>query len=262
MKASLHSRGHGPSGEGELRAARPDGAPTYVIMDNLSANKTPTVRAWAARHKVELYFTPTYTSWVNLIEAQFGPLCTCTMGPPTIRTTRRWRAGCRPICAGATPKRGIPTCWPTNAGNGPGSEANATDTGGGHTLHDPVNEPSGGRYMPSVFAHLLDMWQREAHWAQDLLRGGPTTPHADNAVEGEWPPGALAGAAGSPVARAGLPDRQLIWVGTGQSVSRCPGKIRFGCAAIVGLVAASAGQLPRTWCAEAMPLRVSPTFTM
>src|SRR3954454_20777383 len=32
-----------------IRAARPDGAPIYVIMDNLSANKTPAVRAWAAR---------------------------------------------------------------------------------------------------------------------------------------------------------------------------------------------------------------------
>jgi transposase len=63
-----------------IRAARPDGAPIYVIMDNLSANKTPTVRAWAARHKVELCLTPTSASWANPIEAQFGPLRTFTMG--------------------------------------------------------------------------------------------------------------------------------------------------------------------------------------
>jgi transposase len=63
-----------------IRAARPDGAPIYVIMDNLSANKTPAVRAWAARHKVELCFTPTYASWANPIEAQFGPLRTFVMG--------------------------------------------------------------------------------------------------------------------------------------------------------------------------------------
>jgi transposase len=63
-----------------IRAARPDGAPIYVIMDNLSANKTPAVRAWAARHKVELCFTPTYASWANPIETQFGPLRTFTMG--------------------------------------------------------------------------------------------------------------------------------------------------------------------------------------
>ncbi|OJF10375.1 IS630 family transposase [Couchioplanes caeruleus] len=62
-----------------IRAARPDGAPIYVIMDNLSANKTPTIRDWAARNKVELCLTPTSTSWANPIEAQFGPLRTFTM---------------------------------------------------------------------------------------------------------------------------------------------------------------------------------------
>jgi transposase len=62
-----------------IRAARPDGAPVYVIMDNLSANKTPAVRTWASRNNVELCFTPTYASWANPIEAQFGPLRTFTM---------------------------------------------------------------------------------------------------------------------------------------------------------------------------------------
>src|SRR5207247_2407150 len=63
-----------------IRAARPDGAPIYVILDNLSANKTPAIRAWAARNKVELCFTPTNASWANPIEAQFGPLRTFVMG--------------------------------------------------------------------------------------------------------------------------------------------------------------------------------------
>ena len=42
-------------------------------------NKTPAIRAWAARNKVELCFTPTYASWANPIEAQFGPLRTFTI---------------------------------------------------------------------------------------------------------------------------------------------------------------------------------------
>jgi transposase len=62
-----------------IRAARPDGAPIYVIMDNLSANKTPKIRAWATRNNVELCLTPTSASWANPIEAQFGPLRTFTM---------------------------------------------------------------------------------------------------------------------------------------------------------------------------------------
>jgi transposase InsO family protein len=48
-----------------IGAARPDGLPIYVIMDNLSANKAPAIRAWAPRHKVELCFTPAYASWAN-----------------------------------------------------------------------------------------------------------------------------------------------------------------------------------------------------
>jgi transposase len=57
-----------------IRTARPDGDPIYVILDNLSAHKGPKVRSWAARHAIELDFTPTYASWANPIEPHFGPL--------------------------------------------------------------------------------------------------------------------------------------------------------------------------------------------
>jgi transposase len=63
-----------------IRAVRPDGGPIYVILDNLSANKTAPILAWAKRHKVELCFTPTSASWANPIEAQFGPLRAFVMG--------------------------------------------------------------------------------------------------------------------------------------------------------------------------------------
>ena len=65
---------HSLSALKSIRAARPDGAPIYVIMDNLSANKTPAIRAWAVRNKVELCLTPTSASWADPIEAEFGPL--------------------------------------------------------------------------------------------------------------------------------------------------------------------------------------------
>jgi hypothetical protein len=57
-----------------IRAGRPDDQPVYVILDNLSAHKGPTIRRWAARNNVELCFTPTYASWANPIEVHFGPL--------------------------------------------------------------------------------------------------------------------------------------------------------------------------------------------
>ena len=57
-----------------IRAARPDGKPIYVVLDNLSAHKGIKIREWATRNRVELCFTPTYSSWANPIEAHFGPL--------------------------------------------------------------------------------------------------------------------------------------------------------------------------------------------
>ncbi|SFL16170.1 IS630 family transposase [Streptomyces pini] len=57
-----------------IRAARPDGAPIYVILDNLSAHKGSDIRRRATKNKAELCFTPIYASWANPIEAHFGPL--------------------------------------------------------------------------------------------------------------------------------------------------------------------------------------------
>ena len=108
-------------------------------MDNLSANKTPAIRAWAARNKVELCFTPTNASWANPIEAQFGPLRTFTMGASDHPNHPALARRCRPTCAGATPTRGTPTCLTRNAANEPGSAANATNAGADHERHDPVN---------------------------------------------------------------------------------------------------------------------------
>ncbi|MCP3910066.1 MAG: IS630 family transposase [Actinomycetia bacterium] len=57
-----------------IRAARPDGEQIYVILDNLSAHKGTKIAKWAGGHRVELCFTPTYSSWANPIEPHFGPL--------------------------------------------------------------------------------------------------------------------------------------------------------------------------------------------
>ncbi len=58
----------------QIRARRPDGKTIYVILDNLSAHKGEKIRTWCAKNAVELCFTPTYSSWANPIECQFGPL--------------------------------------------------------------------------------------------------------------------------------------------------------------------------------------------
>jgi DDE superfamily endonuclease len=39
------------------RAARPDSAPIYDILDNLSAHKGDTIRRWAKKNRIELCFS-------------------------------------------------------------------------------------------------------------------------------------------------------------------------------------------------------------
>src|SRR5438093_8229834 len=47
----------------------------HVVLDNLSAHKAPPVPRWLVRHpRVQFHFTPTYASWLNLVERFFGLL--------------------------------------------------------------------------------------------------------------------------------------------------------------------------------------------
>ena len=82
-----------------IRAARPDGDWVYVILDNLSAHKGTQIRDWAATNRVELCFTPTYSSWANPIEPHFGPLREFVLNnsnhPNHVVLTRRLQAHLR-----------------------------------------------------------------------------------------------------------------------------------------------------------------------
>lgn len=49
----------------------------HVVLDNLSAHKTPLVQKWLLRHRrFHFHFTPTYGSWMNLVERWFSALTT------------------------------------------------------------------------------------------------------------------------------------------------------------------------------------------
>ena len=49
----------------------------HVICDNSSAHKTPAIRRWLVAHsRFQLHFTPTYSSWLNLVERWFAELTT------------------------------------------------------------------------------------------------------------------------------------------------------------------------------------------
>jgi transposase len=56
-----------------LRARWP-GQKLYLIVGNFSPHKRAEVRDWCASNDVELVFLPTYSSWLNWIECEFGAL--------------------------------------------------------------------------------------------------------------------------------------------------------------------------------------------
>lgn len=49
----------------------------HVVLDNASSHKTPKIRRWLAQHpRFILHFTPTSSSWINLVERWFAELTT------------------------------------------------------------------------------------------------------------------------------------------------------------------------------------------
>jgi transposase len=53
----------------------PNGLQIHLILDNYATHKHPNVNAWLAKHpRFHLHFTPTSSSWVNMIEGFFAQL--------------------------------------------------------------------------------------------------------------------------------------------------------------------------------------------
>jgi len=60
-----------------LDASVPPTLDVHLIMDNYGTHKTPRIRAWLAkRPRFHVHFTPTYGSWLNLVERWFAELTT------------------------------------------------------------------------------------------------------------------------------------------------------------------------------------------
>ena len=59
----------------EVVAQCPARQQIHIILDNLSAHKTPAVRDFLRDHpNVSLHFTPTYSSWLNQVELWFAKI--------------------------------------------------------------------------------------------------------------------------------------------------------------------------------------------
>lgn len=55
----------------------PDRLSVHLVLDNSSTHKTPAIKRWLLAHpRFELHFTPTSSSWLNLVERWFSALTT------------------------------------------------------------------------------------------------------------------------------------------------------------------------------------------
>ena len=68
----------------------------YVVLDNSSTHKTPAIEKWLAAHpRFVLHFTPTSSSWLNLVERWFAELTTKKLRRGTHRSVRDLNADIR-----------------------------------------------------------------------------------------------------------------------------------------------------------------------
>lgn len=74
---------------GKIDESVPADLDVHLILDNSSIHKTPTIHAWLAkRPRFHLHFTPTSSSWINLVERWFAALTEKQIRRGAHRSTR------------------------------------------------------------------------------------------------------------------------------------------------------------------------------
>ena len=79
-----------------IDASVPAHLDVHVVLDNSSTHKTPSIQRWLVRHpRFTLHFTPTYSSWLNLVERWFAELTTKWIKRSAHRSVRELVASIR-----------------------------------------------------------------------------------------------------------------------------------------------------------------------
>lgn len=99
----------------EIDDSVPSELDIHVIVDNLSAHKSPVVGRWLARNpRFHLHFTPTYASWLNLVERWFAALETQQLRRGVHSSVRALEAAIRTFIE-ASNTAGRPYVWKKTA---------------------------------------------------------------------------------------------------------------------------------------------------
>lgn len=79
-----------------IEANVPAGLEAHIILDNYGTHKTALIRNWfAKRPRFHLHFTPTYASWINLVERWFAEITNKRIRRGVFRSVRELEAAIR-----------------------------------------------------------------------------------------------------------------------------------------------------------------------
>src|SRR5499425_1817027 len=79
-----------------IEANVPAGLDAHIIMDNYGTHKTALIRNWfAKRPRFHLHFTPTYASWINLVERWFAEITNKRIRRGVFRSVKELEAAIR-----------------------------------------------------------------------------------------------------------------------------------------------------------------------
>jgi transposase len=79
-----------------IEASVPADLDVHLVLDNASTHKTPAVKRWLLAHpRFVLHFTPTSSSWLNLVERWFAELTTKKLRRGTHTSVRQLNADIR-----------------------------------------------------------------------------------------------------------------------------------------------------------------------
>src|SRR4029453_7484631 len=98
-----------------IDAAVPPKLDVHLIVDNATTHKTPLIHRWLARHpRFHVHFTPTGSSWINLVERWFAALTEKQIRRGVHRSTRELEAAIRRYIE-LTNDRPTPFVWTKTA---------------------------------------------------------------------------------------------------------------------------------------------------
>ena len=79
-----------------IEAQVPAGLEAHIIVDNYGTHKTAIIRKWfAKRPRFHVHFTPTYGSWINLVERWFAEITNKRIRRGVFRSVKELEAAIR-----------------------------------------------------------------------------------------------------------------------------------------------------------------------